>query len=292
MEFALPLAQAQANPAAVPPAAEAPQTLPPDATDALGKYQGQTVTDIEFHGITATDPGVLRSVLVQKTNEPLEREKLRQSLQALYATGRFAALQVEAEPGAHGLTLIFDVTENYFNGAITVDGTPQKTNPKPNQLIAATQLDLGGVFSEENVVHSVERMKKVLADSGYYKATVTYELKPNPADSQMAIHFHVVPGELARVGKVSIVGDTGIPPDRVRSLTKLKTGDKVKNDHVNRALERLRKHYQKNAHLEAQVSLTNRKYDPATNALDYIFQVDQGPTVSGTPFPMSLLPCF
>ena len=70
----------------------------------------------------------------------------------------------------------------------------------------------------------------------------------------MAIHFHVIPGPLARVGDVIIDGDTGIPPQQVRSLTKLKAGDKVKAEHVTRALERLRTHYQKNAHLEAQVS--------------------------------------
>ncbi len=65
---------------------------------ALAKYQGERVTDIEFRGIAGTDPAMLRSLLEQKTNEPLDREKLRASLQALYATGRFATLQVEAEP--------------------------------------------------------------------------------------------------------------------------------------------------------------------------------------------------
>ena len=118
-------------------------------------------------------------------------------------------------------------------------------------------------FAEEKVTRSMERMKKVLADNGYYQATITYTLEPNRRDSQMAIHFHVTPGPLARVGDVTIDGDTGIPPQQVRSLTKLKAGDKVKAEHVTRALERLRTHYQKNAHLEAQVSLTDRRYQAA-----------------------------
>ena len=48
---------------------------------------------------------------------------------------------------AERLSLIFVVTENYFNGVVTVDGTPQKGNPKPHQLVAASQLDLGDVFT-------------------------------------------------------------------------------------------------------------------------------------------------
>ena len=158
----------------------------------------------------------------------------------------------------------------------------RKDNPKPNQLIAASQLDLGEVFSEDKVVSSIERMKKIFADNGYYQAAITYTLEPSDKDSQMAIHFHAAPGPLARVGDVTIEGDTGIPPEQVRSLTKLKAGNKVVAEHVTRALERLRKHYQKNDHLEAQVSLIDRQYHAETNRLDYVFQVDQGPTVSIT----------
>jgi outer membrane protein insertion porin family len=275
-------AQTQTSQPTLPDAA---QSNSGNQTGALAKYEGETVTAINFRGIATTDAAMLGSLLVQKTGEPLDREKLRASIEALYATGRFATLQVEAEaePAANqAIRLVFVVTENYFNGAVSVDGTPQKTGPKPNQLLAASQLDLGAVFSEDNVVSSIERMKKIFADNGYYQAAISYQLEPDARDRQMAIHFHATPGSLARVGDVTIHGDAGIPPGQVRSITKLKQGDNVKSEHVTRALERLRNHYQKNAHLEAQVSLVDRQYRQATNRLDYVFQVDQGPTVSIT----------
>lgn len=278
---ALP-APPQTNQSTAPAAAQSDVS---NQSGTLAKYEGETVTGIDFRGATGIDTATLRSLIVQKDGQPLDRDKLRASIEALYATGRFATLQVEAEaePGAHKqLRLVFIVTQNYFNGAITADGTPQKGNPKSNQLIAASQLDLGAVFSEDKAVSSIERMKKIFADNGYYQATVTYTLEPNVNDSQMAIHFHATPGPLARIGNVTIQGDTGIPPDQVRSLTKLKAGNKVVAEHVTRALERLRKHYQKNDHLEAQVSLIDRQYHAGTNQLDYVFQVDQGPTVSIT----------
>lgn len=253
------------------------------STTALHKYEGETVTAIAFRGVTGSDVGVLAGLIVQKTGEPLTAQRLDDSIDALYATGRFATLNVEAEPGPkHGLKLIFDVTENYFNGVVTVEGTPQKGNPKPHQLVAASQLDLGELFTEDKVVTSISRMKKILADNGYYQAAITYKLNPDATNNQMAVKFHVTPGPLATVGEVSIKGDAGIPSDQVRSLTKLKAGAKVNADHVTRALERLRKHYQKNAHLEAQVSMVSRQYHPETGRLDYTFEVDQGPTVSIT----------
>ena len=53
----------------------------------------------------------------------------------------------------------------------------------------------------------------------------------------------------------------------------------MKSETLTRALDRLRKHYQKNQHLEAQVSLTDRDYHPDTNTLDYAFEVEQGAKV-------------
>ncbi len=261
----------------------AAQTNLPEPLGELNKYQGVTVRAIEFRGIKGTNPQMLRQLLVQKTGEPLDRDKIRASLRVLYATGRFSALQVEAGLNQqNGLSLIFVATENYFNGDVNVDGAPTKTNPKAHQLVESSKLDLGATFSQENVDRSIERMLKVMADNGYYKATITYDLRPNEDTRQMDIDFHLIPGELARVGEVTIEGDTGIPPEKIYSLTKLKPGDKVKQEHVTRALERLRQKYQKNDHLEAQVSLIERHYHPGTNRLDYVFKAEEGPTVAIT----------
>jgi len=252
-----------------------------DSAAALSKYAGETVTAIEFRGITGSHATVLQSLITQKAGEPLDPAKLRASLEGLYGTGRFATLDAEAEPGpGNTLTLVFVVAENYFNGAVTVEGTPKKGDPKANQLIAATQLDLGDLFSEDKVVSSLDRMKKVMTDNGYYEASIHYHLQPEPADRQMAIHFDVAPGVLARIGDVAIRGDAGISPQQVRKLTKLKQGDTVTTARVTRALERLRKYYQANSHLEAQVSLVARQYRPETNRLDYTFEVEEGPTVN------------
>ena len=152
------------------------------------------VRDIQFRGITGTNPEMLRSLLALKAGEPLDRNRLRSSMEALYATGRFASLQVEAESAPGGISLVFEVTENYFYGDINVDGTPKKTNPKAHQLIDASKLDLGAPYSPEEVDRAAERMQKVLADNGYYKSAITHQLRPNDQTRQMGVDFHVVPG--------------------------------------------------------------------------------------------------
>ncbi len=122
-------------------------------------------------------------------------------------------------------------------------------------------------------------MKKVLQDYGYYEAAVSYQLTPHDETRQMEITFLVEQGPIARVGSVTIHDDTGIDPAKIQKITKLKSGKKVSNDHLSRAMERLRNYYQKNQHLEAQVRLAGRDYHEDTNTLDYNFSVDEGSRV-------------
>jgi outer membrane protein insertion porin family len=277
-----PLAWAQ-NPTPVPiPENETVDNQPHPAPELNGaaKYVGETVRDIQFRSIAGTNSDMLRSLLLVKSGDPLDRDALRESIKVLYSTGRFSSLHVEAAAAQpDGITLTFAATENYFNGDVNVDGLNTKTPPKPHQLVNASKLDLGELFSEDNAKRAVERMTKVLGDNGYYQPTITYVLKPHEDTRQMDMVFRVTPGEVARVGTVKVEGDAGILPEQVLQITKLKPGAKVKSENLTRALERLRKHYQKNQHLEAQVSLTDRDYREDTNTLNYTFEVEQGSKV-------------
>ncbi len=247
---------------------------------ALSRYEGRVVRQVDFRGTGRQRiPPCCRRLVPIRENEPLTREELQQSLRTLYATGLFASLEVEADTVPGGIALTYVVKENYFNGQIRVQGLKDNGSPRPGDLVNATRLDLGELFSEDDVQSGLQRMKKVLADYGYYEATVTYQLTPHENSRQMDVTFLVDQGPIARVGTVTIHDDTGIDPARIQKITKLKSGSKVSIDHLSRAMERLRNYYQKNDHLEAQVRLASRDYHDDTNKLDYNFSVDEGAKV-------------
>jgi len=262
-----------------PPEQPGSQEPPAFDTNALSRYEGSVVRQIEFRGIAGTNPDMLRSLLIVPQGQPLDKQQLQQSLRTLFATGRFATLDVEAQAVTGGVDLIFVAKENYFNGQIRVEGLNEKTLPRPSDLVNASRLDLGELFSEEEVLSGLQRMKKVLADNGYYQSSLTYQLTPHEDTRQMDVTFLVDQRLLARVGEVRIHDDTGIDPATVQKLTKLKRGKKVSNEHLTRALERLRNYYQKNDHLEAQVQIASRDYHATTNTLDYNFAVNEGAKV-------------
>ncbi|HEV7551408.1 MAG TPA: POTRA domain-containing protein, partial [Candidatus Angelobacter sp.] len=81
----------------------------------LNSLQGLKVAMIQINGAGVDDAESLLSILPQKINEPLDKYKVRQSVQALYNTGRFAEIQVEAQRNPAGeIVLAFDARENYF----------------------------------------------------------------------------------------------------------------------------------------------------------------------------------
>ena len=244
------------------------------------KYQGKIVRDIQFRGIVGTNSEMLRGLMLVHPGEPLDRDALRESIKVLYATGRFSTLHVEAAPApSGGVNLTFVATENYFNGNVAIAGWTGRTPPRLNQLVNSTKLDLGELFSEDNVKRAVEHIAKVMGDNGFFQAVITHRLEPHEESRQMAMIFNIEAGEQATVGQVKIEGDPELTQEQVLQITRLKPGSRVRSDRLTRALARLRQHYQRNDHLEALVSLTDRIYHDDSNTLDYVFEVDAGKRV-------------
>lgn len=236
------------------------------------------VRDIRFRGASA--PDVLLPLLAQKPDEPLDRNKIRRSLQALYATGRFSELQVEAEPAPQNqITLVFVAKENYFIGMVSIGDYKQPT-PSINQLVNAAKLELGQLYTDEKLKLGLARMEQVLADNGFYRATIQPERTWHRDTRIVDVGFHVHAGQRARVGPVTSQGDSGLTEEELRAITHLPVGATVTADRTRKALQRLRKHYQKRDRLAAQVSLVGTKYDPAHNTVSYAFTIDRGPTVA------------
>jgi outer membrane protein assembly factor BamA len=233
-------------------------------------YVGQRITAIEFRStagqLSAQDQERFRTVLPLKPGDVLSRAALRDSLQALFPTRRFAEIEVEARPEGDGVGLTFVVKPNYFFGAVIVEGAPRP--PSESQLINATKFELGKIFSEADIEPAIARMKTVMADNGYYESKITPAYNFGNEDFLVDITFTVDRGPHARVGKVEVIGDAGYPQAKILDTAKIHAGDEVTAARVTRALQRLRKRYQKDDRLEAQVSIREGSYHPETHLLD------------------------
>lgn len=248
----------------------------------LNAFQGLSVQAIRFRGIEADSRafGQMQQMITQKTGEPLDRQKVRDSVQALYGTGRFSNIEVDVRPtGAHEATLVFAVSPNYFIGSITSEGAPRRQRPTNSQLIDASKLELGEILTQAKIAQAIQRMKTVLETNGFYRAEIGHKETYDPKTQVAGIHFTITPNRPAHIGQLIVQGDSGYTPEEIAKMANFESGHTVSQDRLTKGLQKLRKKYTKQSRLESQISFVDRKYHPDTNQLDLMLKIDRGPTV-------------
>jgi len=277
-----PAAQAPGPAASLKPAQgqnEAGATPTPSQTaSAFARYSGYRVRSVSFKNAQRIDQSDLLQSIPMQPGEILDRGKVHASLQQLFATGRFRTIAAEVNPYEdRSLDLDFVVEEKLFIGSLIVYGAPRP--PTANQLANGSKLQIGQDFDEDQVAAGIERMKRILAEDGYFAPTIRMDSSIDPPHQGIELSFIVERGQHARVGQVIVKGDPGYPDGKIRSIARLHPGDAVAASHLSRAFTRLHKKYQKGDRLAAQVSLVDRNYHTDTNRLDYVFEINRGPIV-------------
>src|SRR6201987_985081 len=280
-----PATRAQQLPPAPPPTL--PQLAPPGeplsqapnpALGPISAYLGLPVKEIRVVGVATREKEHLLQLLPQKSGHPLDRELVRQSLKVLYDSGLFADIQVLADKTPDNQTALTSTTvNNFFIGSVSAEGEPGR--PGANQIVSATKLQLGEVYSPEKLERASKNILQVMADNGYYRASLTHDEHPHPEISQLDIVVRVSAGPPASVGEVNLRGNPGYSKGQIEDFAHMHPGDRVTADRISSALQRIRKRYLKQNRLLAQVSIAERTYRPETNKLDFTFLIDPGPTV-------------
>jgi outer membrane protein assembly factor BamA len=217
------------------------------------------------------------SGIAVETGKPLDREKVAESLRALYRTGDYADLRAVVSPEKEGVRLDFVARENLFFNVVLLDGL--EPPPSEASAVAAMQIGLGQTYRKEIVDEALDRLRQTLRDEGLYRAEVSAETVPRPETHQMDIIVHVKSGPRARVASVQLKNDTAYRDATLLSAFKMKAGQAITSVRLQRGTERVRKFLAKKGHLSARVTVRRGEFDAAKNAAAIFLEVTQGPRV-------------
>ncbi|HEX8837216.1 MAG TPA: POTRA domain-containing protein [Candidatus Acidoferrum sp.] len=226
------------------------------------------------------------SGIAVETGRPLDRERVAESLRALYRTGDYADLRAVVSPEKEGVRLDFVARENLFFNAVRLNGL--EPPPSEASAVAAMQIGLGQTYRKEIVEAALERLRETLREEGLYRAEVSAETAPRPETHQMDILVHVKPGPRARVASIQLKNDTAYRDSTLLSHFKMKAGQAITSARLQRGTERVRRFLAKKGHLSARVSVRRGEFDAAKNTAAIFLEVTQGPrvdvSVSGAKF--------
>ncbi|MBC8302747.1 MAG: outer membrane protein assembly factor BamA, partial [Pelagibacterales bacterium] len=125
---------------------------------------------------------------------------LNKIIQDLYSTNFFSNILLDVTDGI----LIIDIQENKIIQQITINGI------KKNELVEVLKKQLlskdKNPFVENHVRFDVNRIKKILENSGYYFSDVTSKIIEND-NSTVELVFDITIGEKAFIRNIQFIGD-------------------------------------------------------------------------------------
>ena len=220
------------------------------------------------------EPAVLERIVALQPGEPYNSGKIRESIERLFATGRFSDIRVDAGREPEGIVLTFQTRGRYFIGAVSVRGV--EAPPSESQLRAAARLRLGSPYSDGDLPAAADGVREALESEGYYRAVIAPRVEEHPETNQIDIRFDVQPGARARFGAVEVTGAPVFPAERLRAEARWEPGGPFSSRRLQDGLTRLQNLYRDENYLEASVEIASRTFHPETNGLDLGLEVTAG----------------
>jgi outer membrane protein insertion porin family len=252
---------------------------PPAVTIAEPSGFPEDETVVEIRVVDSTG-AVVQSKLPSMpiaTGKAFTYDDERESLRALYRTGDYADIQVNAAPVSGGARVDFVVQRNYYNNVVRVIGL--KEPPSEAAALAAMRLTLGEPFRESSLRDAVDRLKDVLQSEGLYHPDIHWTLTPHEDTRQMDIMINVVPGMRATIGSFQVKNETPVSDEELIKRSKIKLKDSLTTARLTRATQRLKKYFLNQGYLGAGILIQPGVYDSAANQLPLQYQVSTGPRV-------------
>jgi outer membrane protein assembly complex protein YaeT len=251
------------------------------------RFEGTPVTSIEFS--PADQPltsAQLKEKIVFKQGSLFHEHDLRQAIQNLFASGRYADLAVDARAEGAGVALRFITKPAYFVGHVEVTGVKQP--PNNGQLIAATKLKLGTPYVGADKNQAMESLRDILRQNGFYRAQVDAEVDFDASIEQANVTFNVTAGQRAHYQNPNVTGDMGRPLKDVISATRwrrlygfLNLGfQQVTEARTRQGVDNVRRYYEKRNLLESKVTLIRLDYHQKENTVQPFVQIAAGPRIT------------
>ncbi|MFA6955406.1 MAG: outer membrane protein assembly factor BamA [Thermoanaerobaculia bacterium] len=247
------------------------------AQDQQAGYYGRDVATVSFRPDTQIDTEKLAGVVSVRQGEPLAARDVDDSIRALFATGQFRDIRVDAASEPDGrVAVTFIVFVNYRVESVAYDGLNGDLEGVKTQVV----VKVGEIFSLSAVDRSANAMQQALRRRGYVGAVVDPASDFQRGTRSATIVFYVTAGVRASIGRVSFEGS--LDPFGESGLAELfgkRGGESYSSGRVFEWGEKLRQRLVSKGRRAAEVHLSSEDYVEATSQMNIVYKVDVGPVV-------------
>ena len=229
-------------------------------------FEPFAVRDIRVEGLQRTEPGTVFSYLPVKVGDTIDEAKARSALRALYATGFFQDVRLEAE----GNVLVVFVRERPAIAQIDFSGLHEFEPDMLRQALRQLGMAEGRIFDRAALDNAEQEIKRQYLSRGLYAAEVQTTVTPLERN-RVGVNISVTEGEVAKIRGVNIVGAEAFPEEELLGQFVLRTPgwltwytkhDRYARERLAADLETLRSYYQNRGYLDFAVESTQVSITP------------------------------
>ena len=239
------------------------------------------VKDIRVEGVQRTEAGTVFTYLPVKVGDVMTDEKTTAAIKALYATGFFKDVRLEARDGV----LIVSVEERPSIASIKLSGIKDFSEDDLKKGLKDTGLAEGRVLDRSLLDKAEQELRRQYFNRGKYGVEIKSTLTPLERN-RVAVQFDVVEGDSAKIRQINIVGNTAYSDkELLKQFVSTTPGWwtwYTKNDQYSKArlagdIENLRSFYLNRGHLEFNVESTQVAISPDKQSIYITVNVTEGP---------------
>jgi outer membrane protein insertion porin family len=239
------------------------------------------VRDIRVEGVQRTEAGTIFSYLPIKVGDRVDDERIADAVKALYATGFFRDVRLEAQ----GDVLIVAVEERPTISSITFVGNKEFDTDTIKKALKDIGIAEARIFDRSALERAENELKRQYITRGKYGAIIQTTVTPQERN-RVAINFNITEGESTRIARINIVGTKAFGERELLDQMTLTTpgwftwytkNDQYSKQKLSADLEALRSFYQNRGYLEFNVDSTQVSITPDKQDIFITINVTEGP---------------
>ncbi len=160
------------------------------------------VKAIEVQGNERVDRNSILIKLKTREGGPFSVEKTREDVKALYQTGFFEDVEVDAQPFEGGVKLVYIVKEKPLVGRVLLRGNKKVKDKDIKKELKSFPFS---IYNENIVKENIDKIEQMYQAKGYYSTKV--ELVKKEERGRLELVYQVHEGRKAHVAKIDFVGN-------------------------------------------------------------------------------------
>ena len=244
-------------------------------------FEPFVIKDIRVEGVQRTEAGTVFTYLPVKAGERIDDEKAAESIRALYATGFYSDVRLEAD----GNVLIVSVRERPAIASIEIEGAKEFTKSNLTDGLKQGGISESKIYDKSLLDRAEKELKRQYTSRGYYGAVVRTTVTPLERN-RVALRFDITEGEVTKIADINIIGAKAFGEKELLRQMKLTTpgwltwftkNDQYSKQQLTADLEQLRSFYLNRGYLEFSIESTLVSITPDRNQIYITIAIHEGP---------------